>query len=243
MIVLIFMALLAGCNIDDAIDPQGGIWDRYFVYPLAWALDYFAALLNPGGEHDTDKYGWSIVIVTIIIRFFTLPLMVKQLKTSKMMQVLQPEMKELREKYKKDQQKMQQKTMELFQKNNVNPLAGCLPIMVQMPILIAFYHAIYRHSEIRDYSFLWFELGATDPYYILPILAGITTYIQQKMMGMQANPQMKMLMVILPVMITIFGFYFPTALILYWVVGNLFTIAQTYFMRDMYKAKQEDAKK
>jgi len=245
-ILFVFVVVATGCNYDqpfikDEVMEEGSIWERYFVLPLVVALDYFASVLNPGGEHAQDKYGWSIVIVTIIIRFLTLPLMIKQIKSSKMMQALQPEMLKIREKFKEDQQKLQQETMKLFQNNNVNPLAGCLPIFVQMPILIAFYHAIYRHTEIPSYEFFLIQLG--EPFWGLAILAGVTTYLQQKMMGMGNNPQMKILMVILPVMITIFAFYFPAALSLYWVVGNVFTIVQTYFMRDMYKLNQEVAAK
>jgi YidC/Oxa1 family membrane protein insertase len=244
-VLLAFMLIATGCNFEQEIDPvNGGFWDKYFVFPLSWLIDYFATLLNTGDVAKYDSYGWSIVIVTIILRLFTLPLMVKQLKSSKMMQALQPEMQKVREKYKKDQQKMQQETMKLFQQNNVNPLAGCLPILVQMPILIAFYHAIMRNANIANHSFLWLpDLGSPDPYYILPVLAGVTTYFQQKMMGMNANPQMKMLMVILPFMIAFFALSFASALSLYWVIGNLFTITQTYFMKDMYKLNQEGAAK
>lgn len=241
VVLFVFMLVATGCNFEQEIDPvNGGPWDKYFVYPLSWTIDYFATLLNPGGDHHYDKYGWAIVIVTILLRLLTLPLMIKQLKSSKMMQALQPEMLKIREKFKTDQQKLQQETMKLFQKHNVNPLAGCLPILVQMPILIAFYHAIMRNANIASHTFLWLpDLGAPDPFYILPILAGVTTYFQQKMMGMDANPQMKILMVVLPIMIAIFALTFASALSLYWVIGNLFTITQVYFMKDMYKHKQE----
>lgn len=240
---IILILLLAGCgNLEDPVDPtNGGIWDRYFVFPLTWTLDFFAALFNPTDDPSLDKYGWSIIIVTIIIRLLTLPLMLKQLRSSRIMQALQPEMQKIREKYNQDPQKMQMETMKLFQKHNVNPFAGCLPIFVQMPILIAFYHAIYRHEHIPGHTFLGIELG--QAFWGLAILAGITTYLQQQMMGTQNNPQMQILMVILPIMITVFAFYFPAALSLYWVVGNLFTIAQTYFMKDMYKLNQEGAAK
>ena len=136
--------------------------------------------------------------------------------------------------------------MKLFQKHNINPMAGCLPVLVQMPILIAFYHAIMRNEHIATHSFLWLtDLGSPDPWYILPVLAGLTTYLQQKVMGAQTqgNPQMQVLMVVLPVMIGLFAIYFPSALSLYWVVGNLFSIAQSYLMRDMYKLRQEVASK
>lgn len=240
------MLVLAGCGTTEdglmkPIDPNNGFWDKYFVFPLAWTLEYFATTLNTTGSPEFDKYGWAIVIVTILLRLLTLPLMIKQLRSSKIMQAIQPEMQKIREKYQKDQQKMQQETMKLFQTHNVNPLAGCLPLFVQMPILIAFYQAVYRHSDIPGHTFLGIELG--DPFWGLAILAGVTTYLQQKMMGTQMNPQMKVIMVVMPVMITVFALYFPAALSLYWVVGNLFTIVQYYFMRDMYKLKQEDAAK
>mgnify|MGYP001252648729 CR=1 FL=1 len=243
---LILIVLLTGCSYEqlEPIDPENGIWDKYFVYPLSWSLDYFARLFNTTGDPQYDRYGWSIVVVTILLRLVILPLMVKQIKTSRIMQELQPEMIKLREKYQKDQQRLQQEMMKLFQKHNINPMAGCLPVLVQMPILIAFYHAIMRNEHIASHSFLWLaDLGSPDPYYILPILAGLTTYVQQKVMGAQTNPQMQVVMIILPFMIGIFAIYFPSALALYWVIGNLFTIVQSYLMRDMYKLKQEVASK
>jgi len=165
------------------------------------------------------------------------------------MQAIQPELKELREKYSsKDQatqQKLQQETMQLFQKHGVNPLAGCFPLLIQMPILIGFYHAIMRTREIAEHNFLWFDLGESDPYYILPIVAGVTTFIQQKitMMGMENNPQMAMMLWLMPIMIVIFAFQFPAALALYWVVGNIFMIVQTILIKgpDIRAAKSGNA--
>lgn len=186
-----------------------------------------------------DNYGLSIIIVTILIRLLILPLMIKQLRSSKAMQALQPEMQKLREKIqlkkiKKTQQKLQQETMALFSKHGVNPLAGCFPILIQMPILIGFYHAIMRTQAISQHSFLWFDLGEKDPYYILPIVAGVATFVQQKLMmagNPSQNPQMAMMVWIMPIMIIVFAINFPSALSLYWVVGNLFMIAQTFLIK------------
>lgn len=234
VIVLLFIAIVllsTGCsaNPNTPIDPGSGIWDKYFVYPLALALDYFANLFF-------GNYGLSIIIVTILIRFLVLPLMVTQIKSSKAMQQLQPEIKKINEKYKDDPKKKQEETMKLFQKNNVNPLAGCLPVLIQMPILIAFYHAIMRNPHIADSSFLWLQLGEADPYYILPILAALTTYWQTKMMGTaslneQAAQQQKIMLYLMPGMIFFFSFQFASALSLYWVTGNIFTIVQTKFVK------------
>ncbi|SFP90233.1 YidC family membrane integrase SpoIIIJ [Salibacterium halotolerans] len=226
-VLVVVMLFMSGCmNINEPITAESeGIWNSFFVYPLSWLIIKIA-------EMTGDDYGLSIIIVTIFIRVLILPLMIKQTKSSAAMQEIQPEMQKLREKYsakdQQTQQKLQQETMELFQKHKINPLAGCLPIFIQMPILIAFYHAIMRTEAIEEHTFLWFQLGQPD--YILPIIAGTTTFIQQKMMMVSDNPQMKILMYMMPFMITAFAFFFPSALALYWVVGNIFMVVQTYFI-------------
>ncbi|MGM8212866.1 YidC family membrane integrase SpoIIIJ [Virgibacillus sp. W0430] len=226
------LVLLSGCmDINEPINSEStGIWNEWFVYPLSQVIMYFAELFN-------DDYGLSIVVVTIMARLLLLPLNIKQLKSSKAMQDIQPELKEIQKKYSsKDantQQKLQQETMALFQKHGVNPLAGCLPIFVQMPILIAMYHAIMRTDEITGHTFLWFALDSPD--YILPVIAGAATFFQQKLMmaGSPAaqNPQMVAMLYIMPIMITVFAFFFPAALALYWVVGNIFMVGQTLLIR------------
>ncbi|OQP06777.1 OxaA precursor [Geobacillus sp. 46C-IIa] len=226
-------AMLSGCTeINEPITPESkGFWNEYIVYPLSWLIKYVAEML--GGS-----FGLSIIVVTILIRLLILPLMIQQTRNAKAMQALQPEIEALRKKYSsKDaqtQQKLQQEMMLLFQKHGVNPMAGCFPILIQMPILIGFYHAIMRTREIAQHNFLWFDLGEKDPYYILPVIAGVTTFIQQKMMmagSAQQNPQMAMLLWMMPIMIVIFAINFPAALSLYWVVGNIFSIVQTYLIK------------
>ncbi|TMW72004.1 YidC family membrane integrase SpoIIIJ [Alteribacter natronophilus] len=243
------MVIMTGCfNINEPIDSDAsGIWDPFFVYPLSWLMVNIAEVLN-------NSFGLAIIIVTILLRILILPLMIKQTRSTKAMQALQPEMTKLREKYsakdQQTQQKLQQEMMQLFQKHNVNPLAGCFPIIIQMPILIAFYHAIMRTPQINPgvdptvgydpQLFLWFELGQADPYFILPLIAGATTFLQQKMMMVTDNPQMKMLMYIMPVMIMAFAAFFPAALALYWVIGNIFMIVQTYFITGPNVGKDKD---
>ncbi|WP_091833478.1 membrane protein insertase YidC [Marininema halotolerans] len=215
------------------IDPdKAGFWQKYFVYPLAYTLDEVSKSIGAG---------LAILVVTVGIRLILLPLTLKQMKSSKAMQAIQPEMTKLREKYKNNQQKMQEETMKLFQKHNVNPLAGCLPIIVQMPILIAFYQALSSSGEVHGASFLWLHLSASDPYYILPILAAVTTFLQSMVMGMGDNPQARAFLFIMPIMIFVLAFNFPAALALYWVYGNLFTMIQYYFIGDKFKAKREGA--
>ncbi|EIT86124.1 OxaA-like protein precursor [Fictibacillus macauensis ZFHKF-1] len=231
------MVVLSGCSSTQTpiTANSDGFWDRYFVYPLSWVLTEVAQFFGAGGTGY--GYGLSIVITTIVIRLILLPLMIQSTRSQKAMQAIQPEMQKLKEKYSsKDattQQKLQQETMELFKKSGANPLAGCLPLIIQMPILLGFYQAIVRTAAIKQQEFLWFNLGHADPLYILPLVAGLTTFLQQRiMMGNMENPnpQMKIMMYIMPIMIIVFAINFPAALSLYWVVGNIFMMVQTYFI-------------
>jgi YidC/Oxa1 family membrane protein insertase len=238
---LMLMAVLSGCTptgkattTEDMLN-SGSWWYRNVVYWFSLLLDKFADWFD-------GSYGISILLLTIIVRTLILPLMIKQYKNTKAMQVLQPEMKQIREKYKEDPRKQQEETMKLYQTHQVNPLAGCLPLVVQMPIFIALYNSIYMNSAIREHTFLWLKLGEPDPYYILPILAAITTFVQSKLMATQqpmVGP-MKGLMMVFPVLIFVMAMNFPAALPLYWVFSNLYTITQNYFMYVRRSPKPED---
>lgn len=235
-LLLLAMIALAGCSTDPAENPidRVGFWDKYFVWPLSESLNWFADI--SGGS-----YGIAILIVTIIIRFLILPLTIKQYRSSKAMQALQPEMLKIREKYKDNPQKQQEEMMKLYQQHGVNPLAGCFPLLIQMPILLALFHAISRNPEIREHTFLWMQLGEKDSSFILPLLAALTTFIQQKMVSaaQPMAPQMQALMIIFPVLIFVMSMSFASALPLYWVYSNIFTIVQTYFLYGLYKGSQK----
>lgn len=256
--VLIFLALLllililTGCgNRDQDIPiPNGdfwsqseGFWDSYFVFPLSWLIQTVARFLS-------GSYGWAIVIVTLIFRSILVPLNIKSLKSTQAMQEIQPKIKELQVKYSskdaKTQEKLQQEQMELYKKYNINPLAGCLPMFIQMPILMGLYQAITRTTALKTGTFLWFDLGIPDPYYILPIIAAGATFLQQRLTMASAgsgqaaaNPSMSMMMYMMPVMIGVMSMFFPAALSLYWVVGNVFMVLQTIFIRKPFKFQQK----
>lgn len=227
--LLAAIMLLSGCTeINKEITSESeGFWNEFVIYPLSFLITKIAEAVG--------NYGWAIIIVTIIVRILLLPLMIKQTKSTKAMQLIQPEMKKIQEKYKsKDaqtRQKLQQAQMELFQKHGVNPLAGCFPLLVQMPIIFGIYQAIMRTEAIKQDSFLWFSLGSPDPLYLLPLIAGATTFLQQKLMmangPMGQNPQMVMMLWLMPIMIIVFAISLPAALSLYWVIGNIFMIVQT----------------
>lgn len=212
---------LSGCSTTTQtrqIDPANSFWDRYFVYPLSFLLDYFNDIFG--------TYGLSILVVTFLVRLVIFPLSWKQQKSMQEMQVIQPQMQKLRQKYKKNPEKMQQEMMKLYKEHNVNPMAGCLPMLIQFPIFIAFYQAIQFDPQISKSSFLYLHLGSPDPYLILPIIAALTTYIQMIVQGNADNPQTRIMVWIFPIMIFVIGYSFPSALALYWVYSNLFTIIQ-----------------
>jgi YidC/Oxa1 family membrane protein insertase len=173
------------------------------------------------------------------------PLFLKQQKSTKAMQEIQPLMNKIREKYKGDSQKIQQKTMETFKEHGVNPMAGCMTMLVQLPIMFAIYQAIMFNEHIRHSTFLYMKLGEADPYKILPVLAAATTYIQFIATGTGDNPQMKVMVWAMPVMIFFMALNFPSALSLYWVYGNIFTILQyVFFVKNTPQiAKQEGARR
>ncbi|MHA0857572.1 YidC/Oxa1 family membrane protein insertase [Paenibacillus sp. CMAA1364] len=227
------MTILSGCGTSGAAAKttdqllQGGFWQRNVVYWFATALDTFADWF--GGQ-----YGLAVLMMVIIVRTLILPLTIKQVRSSRAMQAIQPELAKLKEKYKDNPEQQQQETMKLFQENKVNPLAGCLPLIVQMPIFIALYNSIYGNELLRHGEFLWLQLGSPDKTFILPLLAAITTFLQTKMMmKMNPSPQqgaMQFMMMVYPVLIFFMSYNFPAALPLYWFFSNLYTLIQNYFL-------------
>ena len=188
------------------------------------------------------SYGWSIVLLTIIVKMILYPLTVKQVKSMKAMQELSPKMKKLQEKYKDNPQVMQQKIAELYKEAGVNPLAGCLPLLIQMPILMGMYYSLYNfHFEEGMEAFFWLpSLSEPDPMYILPILSALTTFLQQKQTSTEMNQQMKIMMTVMPIFIGWISLQFPSGLVLYWVTMNITQIIQQWWM---YRGDDRNPKK
>ena len=190
---------------------------------------FFAFLLN-----TTDKYvgnfGVSIIIVTILIKIALLPLTLKQDKSMKEMKKLQPELKKIKKDYAHDKQMLNIKTMELYREHKVNPAGGCLPLLIQFPILIALFGVLRNGIIPQDSSFLWLKLSEKDPYYILPILNGAVSFFQQKLMGTSDNPQMKNMMYIFPIMMIYISYKMPSGLQLYWLTSSILAVVQQYFI-------------
>ena len=190
---------------------------------------FFAFLLN-----TTDKYvgnfGVSIIIVTILIKIALLPLTLKQDKSMKEMKKIQPELEKLKEKYANDKQMLNIKTIELYKEHKVNPAGGCLPLLIQFPILIALFGVLRNGIIPQDSSFLWLKLSEKDPYYILPILNGAVSFFQQKLMGTSDNPQMKNMMFVFPILMIYISYRMPSGLQLYWLTSSILAVVQQYFI-------------
>ncbi len=198
---------------------------------LRFVLETLYAITSSAGF---VSYGWAIILLTIIVKMALYPLTVKQVKSMKAMQELSPKLKKIQEKYKDNPQMMQQKIGALYKDAGVNPLAGCLPLLIQMPILMGMYYSLYNFSYPTPESayFLWMNsMSEADPMYILPVLSALTTFLQQKMTTTDSNnPQMKMMMFIMPLFIGWISINFPSGLVLYWVTMNVVQIAQQWWM-------------
>nr|WP_325191074.1 YidC/Oxa1 family membrane protein insertase [uncultured Selenomonas sp.] len=200
------------------------------IHLLQMILGAFYTITSSVG---LESYGFPIILLTILIKLVTYPLTVKQVKSMKAMQEIQPKMKKIQEKYKNNPQMLQQKTGELFREAGVNPLAGCLPLLVQMPILMGMYYALFNLAYPSEAAavFLWLpSMSDPDPLYILPVLSALTTFIQQKMTSTEMNAQMKIMMTVMPLFIGWISLNFPSGLVLYWVTMNLVQIAQQWWM-------------
>ncbi|HEY5973630.1 MAG TPA: membrane protein insertase YidC [Geobacteraceae bacterium] len=206
-------------------------WFSAIAKPLLHSLKFFYRYLH--------NYGLAIIIITVILKIFFFPLTHKSYKSMKEMQKLQPKMTALREKYKDDRDTLNRKVMELYKEHKVNPLGGCLPMVVQIPVFFALYKALMFSIELRHAPFYFWinDLAGKDPYYVTPIIMGITMFIQQKMTPSNMDPVQAKMMLALPVVFTFMFLNFPSGLVLYWLVNNILTIAQqTYINRSLKEA-------
>jgi YidC/Oxa1 family membrane protein insertase len=191
--------------------------------PLFWLLDWFHKL--------TRNWGAAIILLTLAVKLAMYKLSESQYRSMAKMKKYAPRIQEIKERFGDDRERMHKAMMELYKKEKFNPLAGCWPILIQMPIFIALYWVLLESVELRQAHFmLWLnDLSAPDPYYVLPVLFGISMYVQQKLSGSVAmDPMQQRVMNMMPVMLTVFFAFFPVGLVLYWFVSNLIGIAQQW---------------
>lgn len=199
----------------------------------------FAGVLNELYS-VTGNFGLAIIGITVLVKLVTLPLTLKQDKSMRSMKDIQPEIDAIKTKYKDDPKMVNQKTMELYQEKKINPAAGCLPLIIQMPILFALFgilrvdatgNFVYLPEISGNVKFLWMTMNTPDQFYILPVLNGILSFLQQKLTGSgDSNPQMKNMMYMFPIMMVFISYKMPAGLQVYWVVSSLAGIIQQYWI-------------
>jgi YidC/Oxa1 family membrane protein insertase len=179
-----------------------------------------------------SNYGVDIIILTILIKLIFWPLGNISYRSMKEMQKLQPKINDLKEKYKNDKNKIGQETMALYRSHKVNPMSGCLPILIQIPVFIGLYNTLLYAIELRHSPFFWWiqDLSAKDPYYITPIIMGATQFIQQKMTPTVGDPMQAKIMLLMPIVFTFIFLNFPAGLVIYWLLNNVLSIGQQYYI-------------
>lgn len=255
----------------------------FIAIPMGWLMRVIYNIVAPLDTKYLSAYAISIILATIVVKLLMLPLTLKQTKSMKVMQDMAPRVKELQDKYGKDPQTLQRKQMELYKEANYNPLSGCLPMLIQLPLIMAFFYVIQQPVkyvfggeqaafDLINKSFLWInDLGFTAGHVFeggvvnglnmgfslpfigsaLPILAGIsayTTYLTSKMsmntqmatMNEQQKSTQNMMTMMMPIMIFVMSIGFPSGLVLYWVVGNIFQLVQQWLILNSSKKVKEE---
>ena len=194
------------------------------AHPIYWLLDKIQSVLN--------NWGWSIIILTILIKALFYKLSEASYRSMAHMRKVAPRLKAIQEQHKDNAAEKNKAMMELYKKEKINPLGGCLPILVQIPVFIALYWVLLESVEMRQADFmLWLNnLSAPDPYFILPLIMGVSMFVQQKLNPAPMDPVQAKVMMMLPIIFTVFFAFFPSGLVLYWVVNNLLSIAQQWYI-------------
>ncbi|MGP4116785.1 YidC/Oxa1 family membrane protein insertase [Levilactobacillus zymae] len=231
--------ILSACSNKPITNQSTGIWDGLIVLNFSRAIIWLAHFFG-------NSYGMGIILFTIIIRIILLPLMIFQTRSMRKTQEIQPKVKALQKKYSsKDRetvQKLQAEQQKLYSEAGINPLMGCLPALVQLPIIWALYQAIWRTAILRSGSFLWLQLGHKDPYFILPVLAALATMASSWLTTKSApeTSSMNTMMVFgMPVVVFFTALNVPSSLSLYWTISYVFQVGQTLLIQNPWKIQAE----
>ena len=212
-------------------------WFTFIAKPMFVLLQFIQSYVG--------NWGWTIVILTILIKLVLYPLSYKGMVSMQKLKDLAPKMKEIQAKYKDDKQKQSMHMMELYKKHGANPMGGCLPLILQIPVFFAIYRVLLNAIELKGAPWmLWVhDLAEMDPYFVLPILMGATMFLQQKITPNTMQDEMqKKIFQFLPVIFTFFFLWFPAGLTLYWFINNLFTIGQQYYINSIFEKKRAEKK-
>ncbi len=224
--------LYVGPEIKEQLEKVSPNLDMTIDFGWLWPISFAILWLMKKIHMFVHNWGWSIVIVTLLIKLAFYHLSGKSYKSMAKMRDLAPKIQALKERYGDDRQKMGQATMDLYRKEKVNPLGGCLPMVVQIPFFIALYYVLIESVELRQAPWIFWiqDLSAKDPYFVLPILMGLSMLLQQKLNPPPPDPMQAKMMMLLPVVFTVLFLAFPAGLVLYWLVNNLASIAQQSYV-------------
>ncbi|MFJ4375977.1 membrane protein insertase YidC [Pseudomonas japonica] len=211
----------------------GFLW--FIAQPIFWLLQHIHNLLG--------NWGWSIIVLTMLIKGLFFPLSAASYKSMARMRAVAPRLAQLKEQFGDDRQKMSQAMMELYKKEKINPLGGCLPILVQMPVFLSLYWVLLESVEMRQAPWMFWitDLSIKDPFFILPIIMGATMFIQQQLNPTPPDPMQAKVMKLMPIIFTFFFLWFPAGLVLYWVVNNCLSIAQQWYITRKIEAATKKA--
>ncbi|EEJ71751.1 membrane protein insertase, YidC/Oxa1 family [Lactobacillus ultunensis DSM 16047] len=243
--VVTLAVVLTGCSTQGAnghVAPishtSGNWWDRWIVYYMSAFILWLANLMN-------NSYGWAIIVFTIIVRVILLPLNAISIRSTTKMQSIQPQINELRKKYPgrdtESRTLLQRETNKLYKEAGVNPYTGCLPVLVQLPVMYALYGAILRTPQLQTGRFLWMDLSKPDPYFIMPILAMAFTFLSTP--ASSQNGMTKIMTYGMSIMVGVMALQFQSAITLYWVISNMFQAVQTFILQNPIKYKKEQEAK
>ena len=210
-------------------------WLTILAKPIFWLLEKIHGLVN--------NWGWSIIFLTILIKLAFFPLSAASYKSMARMKVVQPRVMELKERYKGEPQKLNQAMMEMYRKEKINPLGGCFPVLIQIPVFIALYWVLLASVEMRAAPWLgWIQdLAKPDPYFILPVIMAVSMFIQTKLNPTPPDPLQAKLMMFMPIAFSVMFFFFPSGLVLYWVVNNILSIAQQWQINKLFGGAKKAA--
>ncbi|NBO87227.1 MAG: membrane protein insertase YidC, partial [Burkholderiaceae bacterium] len=196
--------------------------------PIFWLLEQIHSYVA--------NWGWAIVILTFIIKLIFFPLSAASYKSMARMKEVQPRLMNLREQFKGDPQKLNRAMMDLYKQEKINPLGGCLPVVVQIPVFIALYWVLLSSVEMRNAPWiLWIkDLSVPDPYFILPIIMAVSMFVQTRLNPTPPDPLQAKIMLWMPIIFSVMFFFFPAGLVLYWVVNNILSIAQQWQINQMF---------
>ena len=203
-------------------------WLAIIAWPLFWLLEKFYAL--------SGNWGVAIILLTVLIKLVFFPLSAASYKSMAKMKLITPRLTKIREMYGHDRNKMNQAMMELYKTEKINPLGGCFPILVQIPVFIALYWVLLAAIELRHAPFIFWikDLSAQDPFYVLPVLMAASMVLQTRMNPVPPDPVQAKVMQFMPYVFSVFFFFFPAGLVLYWLVNNILSIAQQWQIQRMF---------